>query len=173
MSQCCTDCCTEPCDTCQSFCETGNQWAQSTFFWNKGGSPVCVEKGQIISPNHFNVEAWNSIITEFNNIYRRGNAGFIIDEQEPYRTTGDIKSKYMSAAEFNRVCSMLTQTGNNAEHLKRQPGDVIKGSYFQDLEALMHQAYYGQAQCDTCNTGCDNCNAECGDCGDCCDTDSG
>lgn len=167
----CNTGCQEPCDTCQSFCETGGQNSSNGFAFSS-----CVKSGEIIGVGYFDRSVWNEAIAQINSVFAEG------DEQKA--TSSQISSctsdVFITAAEFNRVSDAADcNTSVSANEL-------IYGSYYENLETAVANLNYKWGQCDLCNVecdstcdecetcdgGCDGCDSECGNyCCDCCDND--
>lgn len=167
----CNTGCQEPCDSCQSFCETGGQNSSNGFSFSS-----CVSSGQIIGPGYFDRDTWNEAISRINSVFSEGGQQSASGSKIS-KCTSDV---FITAAEFNRVSNAADAT------ISVNKNDIIYGSYYEDLEMAVANLDYKWGQCDQCNIecdktcnkcetcdgGCDGCDSECGNyCCDCCDHD--
>lgn len=153
--------CNVTCDSCQScvYCQTlceldTSQCPQKTFSFS-----ACTDMGETIGPGYFDLEVWNEAIEQINDI--RTAATYGNGSEYSLRT-----EKYVTADEFNSMSSIV---GCSRSVNK---GDLIKGSYFQEIATAVTNYKYLSTQCNGCNTGCQTCNTGCQGCDSCegCDT---
>ena len=158
----CTRCqgcntCEGTCDTCQSFCQVGSQYVGS-FSFNQ-----CVSAGEVFLKK----TNWNRLITYINNAYSRGSERDGGDSGLPSSDSND----YMTASMFNKVVDALRGLGSSYTDINVSKGDMILGSYFEDIEYYADYLKYKSNQCNTCNVSCDvscnSCNARCQSCQGC------
>lgn len=119
----------------------------------------CVSKGQIF----LNKNNWNRLIRYINDAYDEGSrcdaSEYGIDSDLPSSDSND----YMTAEMFNKVAAAITRLDSSKSLIEVSVGDVIYGSYFEDLEYYADYLKYKYHQCDRCdmdcNVSCDTCNS--------------
>lgn len=153
---CNTACNSVGCNTIQAFCSIGGQ-SVGSFDFNQ-----CVSAGQT-----FLTKAnWNRLITYIRNAYAEGTKQNGGDSGLPASDT----NTYMTADVFNKVSAALGGLGSTGPSRRvkaksaTDDGDVVYGSYFEDLESYANNLKYKTNQCDNCNTGC---NVTCTGCQKC------
>lgn len=158
--------CENDCNSKQSWCAIRNDVLASlctnTFSFNP-----CIETGKMMGPNpgQFNKASWDAICEW---IDQRKNWGIIVSGGDSFpNSTKDAVAPF-TANEFNRVAMELGLPGNK----KRL--ELIKGSYFKELESAAKTYKINGLACEKCNTNCDNgcnkcqkCNTGCQGCDSC------
>lgn len=169
--QTCNESCNGPeegCLTCEGFCQidqTVSSWA-GEFEWKEPVSSNSL---------FFSRSTWNKIIEYINKARAAG-------DSENGATSGlsaleEDDNVYMTANKFNEVATALFNLGGNdsdysqrtvyAVGSKEKPeGDIVYGSYFEELEDQVNHLQYKSDQCNSCNTACDDCDS-CEGCDDC------
>lgn len=170
--QLCDSGCQEPCDSCESFCETGGQNSSNNFSFS-----ACVSSGQIIGVGYFDRGVWNEAIDMINSVFSEGSKQSA-SSSKINRCNNDL---FITANEFERVAGTA-----NYYNVGVGQNKVIYGLYYEELENAVANLNYKWGQCDQCNVdcdktcdkcetcdgGCDGCDSECGNyCCDCCDND--
>lgn len=187
----CDEGCQGTCDSSEAFCAT-DQNSNNGFKFSK-----CVASGQIIcdqindkASKYFSRDTWNEAIQKINEVFSAG--GAIPNDKgtqapttaESSKISKNITDKFITAAEFERVATVVNHKNDNVKS-----NAVIYGKYFTSLEEAVANLEYKDYQCSSCNHSCDvecdkcqlcddgscqTCNAECNDyccdC-DCCDSD--
>lgn len=172
---CNSNCNDTGCNTIQAFCSTNVGQRVGTFSF---GQSVSGDQTFLTKTN------WNKIITYINNAYAAGGGEKGVDGGDSGLPESDSNT-FMTAAMFNLVSEALCNLGKYEENTvdsvdgpslrvkgmqvnnKGQityEGDVIYGSYFEDLEKYANFLRYKTTQCDNCNSGC---NVTCNDCQSC------
>lgn len=70
----------------------------------------------------------------------------------------------MTAEMFNKVAAAITRLDSSKPLIDVSVGDVIYGSYFEDLEEYADYLKYKYHQCNRCDS---SCNVSCNTCNSC------
>lgn len=131
-------------------------------------------------------EEWNRLISYIHSGYDlQDNYNSSLEEFSKYqgkdiRAGKSYNNEFMSAHMFNGAFAKMKYLGSNDSSLgsdQRNPGEVIKASYFNDLEtyAIKDMQIQKGTRCVTCNIceTCDNCQicVSCNGVNGCCNSD--
>lgn len=151
----CDEDCETPCQSKQTFCkdcQTFGEYGSFSFSY----SP---EEDNIIGPGYFDQDVWDEIIKYINRLRTKGNSklsGGITGSAIDLSSTINVVP--FKASEFNRITNyIIDEDGKKVTSASASAGELIYGSYFQDLEADVEKAELKSTACDSCNAGCQGC----------------
>lgn len=137
----CTVC--NDCDNCQTLCERGSQ-VYSERCGNTFSFKECVSSGELF----FSLDTWNKA---FKYIYAAYSLGS--DTNNLRNAPDEDDNDFMTAKKYNEVAKLINVKTRNS-------GDVIYGTYFEEIEEKLSDLELSSRQCNRCNSGCDTCDAE-------------
>lgn len=147
----CTQCadstcydCTLPCNSSQAFCNIGAQFPINFQF---SGSLSAGSQIQITQ------EDFNNAIEEINTVFTKGSHYTL-----PRQTLVNDKP-YLTAKLFNDTIDIISKRVTDGVPDKVYTGQLIKGTYFSNLQNAINNVGYHPNQCSSCNTDCEGCNS--------------
>lgn len=151
----CNTGCNIDCNTSQSFCNIGKQEVGSFSF------DACLAADETIA---ITKTKWNALYKYIYNAYHKGSESNMSGSCKIGSSSSDT---YLTASGYNEVAKALSGLGSSGVSRRVSVGDLIYGSYYQELEDAADGLLYDESQCNTCDSKCQGCNV-CQSCNDGC-----